>query len=278
MHAAYRARCLIQAGREAPADPALPLPTLTRATATSSKELFFSGRSTRRPATDTLAPAPTPASDLQPPSDRHASLDRGPRLVPLHRHAAMPLPAGDRLAGSTAPQARPSAYASPPANRKRARRAAMPPSAGDRPVSDLLPDRHALLEERPVACAFAQAHGDASLGRRQAGKRPSARPTRPARGKARGMCFAQARGDASLGRRQAASDLPPDRHAPHEERPVACAVAQARGDASLGRRRRRTRTPQMSSKKFVEIVAAMCQDHQTHSRYSLCAYTCSLCK
>ena len=25
-------------------------------------------------------------------------------------------------------------------------------------------------EERPVACAFAQAHGDASLGRRQAGK------------------------------------------------------------------------------------------------------------
>ena len=131
MHAAFRARCLIQAGREAHADPALPLPTLTRATATSSKELFFSGRSTRRPATDTLAPAPTPASDLQPPSDRHASLDRGPRLVPLHRHAAMPLPAGDRLAGSTAPQARPSAYASPPANRKRARRAAMPPSAGD---------------------------------------------------------------------------------------------------------------------------------------------------
>jgi hypothetical protein len=41
---------------------------------------------------------------------------------------------------------------------------------------------------------------------------------------------------------------------------------------------RRTRTPQMSSNKFVEIVAAMCQDHQIHSRYSLCAYTCSLCK
>ena len=41
MHAAFRARCLIQAGREAHADPALPLPTLTRATATSSKELFF---------------------------------------------------------------------------------------------------------------------------------------------------------------------------------------------------------------------------------------------
>ena len=130
MHAAFRARCLIQAGREAHADPALPLPTLTRATATSSKELFFSGRSTRRPATDTLAPAPTPASDLQPPSDRHASLDRGPRLVPLHRHAAMPLPAGDRLAGSTAPQARPSAYASLPANRKRAQTLRSPASPG----------------------------------------------------------------------------------------------------------------------------------------------------
>jgi hypothetical protein len=69
------------------------------------------------------------------------------------------------------------------------RRTAMPPSAGDRPASDLPPDRHAPLEERPVACDL----------HRRAAMPPSA-------------------GD------RPASDLPPDRHAPLEERPVACAL------------------------------------------------------
>ena len=233
MHAAFRARCLIQAGREAHADPALPLPTLTRATATSSKELFFSGRSTRRPATDTLAPAPTPASDLQPPSDRHASLDRGPRLVPLHRHAAMPLPAGDRLAGSTAPQARPSAYASPPANRKRAQTLRSPASPGSVFVSPCA-SRHRTdrQEGQPAASEVLDTPDSGALlpssmdaeAREQAQPWPgfllTFRPTdtpRSRKGPWHVLLHRRTAMPLSAGDRPA-SDLPPDRHAPLEEK------------------------------------------------------------